>query len=252
MNRTNIPWLRSETGVRGYTWNPITGCTHGCTYCWARKRAEGGLRGKFGYPEDDPFQVIFRPERLSQLSKVKKPSKVFICSMGDLFGVGVDDSWIDEIAMAMNNAKWHKYYALTKSTARMNTMLKTSRLLQFMRTREQLWLGISAEYQALFDDRINYLVDIPGKEKFLSLEPLLGHIDLGCRLTSTSGIEMIIVGCDSRPAGVRLEAKVEWFRSLWRQCEERGIKFMLKQIVVDGKMIKATTCDGLDPRILEG
>ena len=86
MNRSSIEWTR-------YTWNPVTGCKHGCTYCYARRLAEGRLKGRFGY--DNGFEPTFHQNRLLEPQNVKKPSMIFTCSMGDLFGEWVPRQWIN-------------------------------------------------------------------------------------------------------------------------------------------------------------
>ena len=71
------------------SWNPVTGCTpisEGCAHCYAKRAAEGPrLRGKFGYPADEPFRVMVHPDKIEEPRHWRKPRKVFICSMGDLF-----------------------------------------------------------------------------------------------------------------------------------------------------------------------
>ena len=77
---TKIEWATE-------TWNPVTGCTpisEGCANCYA-KRMSKRLAGRCGYPADDPFRVTLHPERLDEPLKWKKPRRVFVCSMGDLF-----------------------------------------------------------------------------------------------------------------------------------------------------------------------
>jgi len=74
---TKIEWAEES-------WNPITGCTpvsEGCAHCYARPMANR-LKGRFGYPKDDPFQVTFHPGRLDEPLKWKKPRHVFVVSMG--------------------------------------------------------------------------------------------------------------------------------------------------------------------------
>ncbi len=68
-------------------WNPITGCSpvsEGCKFCYAR-RMSNRLKGRFGYPKDEPFRVTFHPDRLEKPFKWHKPRRIFVCSMGDLF-----------------------------------------------------------------------------------------------------------------------------------------------------------------------
>ena len=80
MAQTTIEWCTTS-------WNPITGCTpisDGCQHCYAKRMALR-LRGRYGYPQDDPFHVTFHPERLTEPLKWTKPRLIFVCSMGDIF-----------------------------------------------------------------------------------------------------------------------------------------------------------------------
>ena len=77
MNKTKIDWAE-------YVWNPVTGCLNGCPYCYAKKMANR-LKGRYGYPQDEPFKPTLHADKLRE----KMPnvsSKIFVCSMGDLFG----------------------------------------------------------------------------------------------------------------------------------------------------------------------
>ena len=100
MNRTKIEWT-------DFTWNPVTGCDKRCTFgsdnvqCYAYKMAQR-LRGRFGYPEDDPFKPTFHPNRLSEPREVKKPSKIFVCNMGELFA---NYGWVDKVFAEIE--KWY-------------------------------------------------------------------------------------------------------------------------------------------------
>jgi len=85
INCTGIEWT-------DYTWNPITGCLHGCPYCYAKKITK---RFPKNYPNG--FNPTFYPERLDDPGKVKKPSMIFTVSMGDMFGSWVDIAWIEKI-----------------------------------------------------------------------------------------------------------------------------------------------------------
>ena len=106
---TKIEWTQE-------TWNPVTGCSKispGCANCYAERMAKR-LKGRFGYPADDPFKVTFHSDRLDQPLKWRKPRMIFVCSMGDLFHEDVKDTQIIDVFDAMNDAKWHQYLILTK------------------------------------------------------------------------------------------------------------------------------------------
>jgi protein gp37 len=103
MNRTKIEWT-------DYTWNPITGCLHGCEYCYARKIA---ARFKKVFPNG--FEPTFHQERLRDPFDVKKPSKIFTVSMGDMFGEWVHGKWITQVFDVMGACNWHTFLVLTKN-----------------------------------------------------------------------------------------------------------------------------------------
>jgi protein gp37 len=120
MGNTKIEWAEK-------TWNPITGCTkisEGCRNCYAERMSKR-LAGRYGYPADDPFKVTFRPERLGEPLKWKKPSRIFVCSMGDLFHEDVPDEFIDQVfgvilaCRVLNNIPNHTFLILTKRPERM-------------------------------------------------------------------------------------------------------------------------------------
>ena len=81
MNKTKIEWT-------DYTWNSITGCEYNCFYCYARRIAM-----RF----NGHFKPTFHPDRITQPHKLKKPSKIFVCSMVDLFGDWIPDLWIEAV-----------------------------------------------------------------------------------------------------------------------------------------------------------
>lgn len=114
MNETAIEWT-------DYTWNPTTGCTpvsEGCTNCYAR-RISHRLRGRFGYPADEPFRVTLHPERLREPIGLRKPRRIFVVSMGDLFHEDVPDSFIDQVFAVMALCPEHAFQVLTKRPERM-------------------------------------------------------------------------------------------------------------------------------------
>jgi len=144
MNKSKIEWLQG-----GATWNPVTGCKHGCPYCYARKYTH-----RFGFRIDaDPghglgdrqrvgkececntlhilrekpknsylygFDPTFHRYRLEEPQKIKKPQNIFVCSMADLFGDWVPDEWIQMVFDACKAAPQHRYLFLTKNPERYN------------------------------------------------------------------------------------------------------------------------------------
>lgn len=104
------------------TWNITSGCTPvtaGCVHCWARRLAEGRLRGRFGYPAHDPFRVTVHPERLLDPLRGRKPKRIFVSSMGDLFHERIPFEFIDQVMAVMALTPQHTYLLVTKRAQRM-------------------------------------------------------------------------------------------------------------------------------------
>jgi protein gp37 len=102
------------------TWNPITGCTpisEACEHCYA-KRMANRLRGRFGYPKDEPFRITLHPDRLDQPLRWKKPRMIFVCSMGDLFHEDIPAKSIIDCLSIMAEAWHHTFLILTKRPER--------------------------------------------------------------------------------------------------------------------------------------
>lgn len=206
-SRTNISWTDA-------TWNPVTGCgpEFQCyERCYARRMATR-LRGRCGYPADEPFRVTLHPERLGEPLLWKKPRRVFVVSMGDLFHEDVPDDYIDQMVAVMARAKQHTFQVLTKRPERMAAYFSDPESLMprvqkyydarahhavfvkrglgkpgvgFTHLRlgpafplPNVWLGVSVENQAAADVRIPLLLKMPASVRFLSCEPLLGPVDL--------------------------------------------------------------------------
>ena len=219
MAKSKIPWTHS-------VWNPVTGCTpisEGCAHCYAKRMATR-LKGRFGYPADDPFRVTFHPDRLEDPLYWKKPRRIFVCSMGDLFHEDVEDDWIHSVLSVAISTYYgyHTYIFLTK---------RPERMMQFKKyfTSKRFWIGVTAENQARADQRIPILLQIPAAVRFVSLEPLLYSANISRFVKD--GISWCIAGCESGPG--RRPAKIEWFRDIKDQCVEAEIPFFLKQCEVE-------------------
>lgn len=98
MNRTKIDYV-------DYTWNPVTGCRKGCPYCYARRMSHRFRRS---------FEPEFHRDRMGGPSKIRKPSTIFVSSMGDLFGDGVEDDWINRVLLEATKLTRHTFVFLTK------------------------------------------------------------------------------------------------------------------------------------------
>lgn len=205
--KTSIEWTRGDDGTPGATWNPITGCTKvspGCDHCYAKtihERFNG--TGSFD-------NVTLHPDRLDKPLHWRRPRKVFVNSMSDLFHDQVSDEYIAKVFAVMSIATQHTFQVLTKRHARMRSML-TGRvqprpgasmpfkfLVDVERMRmgypvlsdspladgtyawplKNVWLGVSVENQQWADIRIPALLGTPAAVRFLSCEPLLGPVEL--------------------------------------------------------------------------
>ena len=242
---TKIEWAEE-------TWNPVTGCTpvsEGCQNCYAARMARR-LAGRCGYPADEPFRVTLHPERLEQPAKWRKPRRIFVCSMGDLFHPDVPFSFVHEIFdYVAVDAGQHIYIVLTK---------RPERLRKFINEYEDwdsseapnIWLGVTAENQARADERIPVLLSIPAAVHFVSIEPCLGPVDLGYTFApayvSAGGkpcLDWVILGCETGPG--RRTMQPVWARDVKDQCVAAGVPFFLKQMYRnDGTLWKLPELDG--------
>jgi protein gp37 len=166
-----------------YTWNPITGCKHGCRFgpndtpCYAEVIAER-FRGTKGYPNG--FEPTFRPERLSDPRRLKTPARIFTCSMADLFGSWVPRAWILAVLEAMAAAPWHTFLLLTKAPW----------IAVDYDVPSNVWLGATVtgglQKEAY---RLACVRRYRSRVRFLSCEPLEGPLDV-----SAAAPDWIIIG----------------------------------------------------------
>ncbi len=205
------------------TWNPVRGCTKispGCTHCYAERFAER-FRGVPGHPFEQGFDLRLVPQKLDVPLRWKKPKRVFVNSVSDLFHEGVPDDYIAKVADVMVQANWHTYQILTKRSARMRDLLKTR--LRVAASKPHIWWGVSVEDRKYGLPRIAHLRSSPAALRFLSVEPLLE--DLGTM--NLDGINWVIVGGESGIGARPMERK--WVVSIRKQCRLHGIPFFFKQ-----------------------
>lgn len=220
------------------TWNPITGCSPvspGCKNCYAERMAKR-LVGRFGYPADDPFRVTLHEDKLDEPLRWRKPRKVFVCSMGDLFHEDVPDEWLAAIWHTMSTSPWHIFLVLTKRPERMYRWV-AGRIADGTTWREGLtrcplsnvWLGVSAETQKRADERIPVLLDTPAAKRFVSVEPMLGPVDLRQVFSKRApGLDWVICGGETGP-GYR-PMQYGWAFDLRLQCANANVPFFFKKM----------------------
>jgi len=185
-----------------YTWNPVTGCLNTCSYCYARATYE-----RFGMS----FEPTFHHERLSEPARLKRPSKIFVCSVADLFGPWVPREWIDRVLEVVHANPQHTFQFLTKYPGR---------LYHWNPWPGNAWMGVTATDQASMDVALEHLSHVLARVRFVSAEPLLGptEVDLG--------ISWIVIGSMTGPGAT--PPKPEWVTGLIDQAREQGLPVWLK------------------------
>jgi protein gp37 len=211
MNTSTIEWTAAS-------WNPVTGCTKvspGCDHCYAQTFAER-WRGVPGHPYQRGFDLQLRPERLQQPLLDRRPKRIFVNSMSDLFHADVPEAYIREVFAVMAAADWHQFQLLTKRAERLE------RVLRRLKVPANVWVGVSVESPAYYS-RIRHLTRVKAAIRFLSCEPLLAALpDL-----PLDGISWVIAGGESGHGARPMEAK--WTRDVRDQCLAANVPFFFKQ-----------------------
>jgi protein gp37 len=214
--------LGSEIEWTDATWNPVTGCSRispGCDHCYALRFAER-FRDTPGHPFATGFDLTLRPERLTQPLTWKKPRRIFVNSMSDLFHKDIPRTFVGRVFDTIEQAHWHQFQVLTKRSSRMREFV--SYRYSDRAPPPNLWIGVSVEDRVRLG-RVRHLQDTPATVRFLSLEPLLGplgQLDL-------EGIHWVIVGGESG-AGAR-PVDPAWVREIRDQCVAAAVPFFFKQ-----------------------
>jgi protein gp37 len=200
------------------TWNPVTGCSKvsaGCKNCYAerlalRLQAMGNARYRNG------FKVTLHPDLLELPKRWREPRLIFVNSMSDLFHEQVPVEFIQRVFVTMRDCPQHTFQILTKRGARL------SKLAGEIEWPRNVWMGVSVE-DARVVHRVRDLRAVPAAVRFLSCEPLIGPLDD----LPLDGIHWVIVGGESGP-GAR-PMRIEWIRSIFRQCRKAKVPFFFKQ-----------------------
>lgn len=260
------------------TWNPVRGCSRvsdGCRNCYAETMAARFCGAGQPYegtinPETKRWNGTVRlvPEKLTVPLLWSRPRMVFVNSMSDLFHEDVPDEFIDQVFAVMALAQQHTFEVLTKRPERMleyfqnigGTSRKdwvamqmcrikcSSAIQQFDWPLNNVWLGVTVENQEAADERIPLLLQTPAAVRWVSIEPLLGPVDLsyafgtgkgscpmhlagvapeGLRPKGEHHLHWVVVGGESGTNARPLHP--DWARSLRDQCYAAGVPFLFKQ-----------------------
>lgn len=238
MAKTIIEWT-------DYSWNPVTGCSPvsaGCDHCYARRMATR-LRGRYGYPQDDPFRVTLHPDRLDQPLNWRKPRMIFVCSMGDFFHPQVPLEFQARTLDVMVKCPQHIFIILTKrhkQLASFNQVCGWS-----AESYPNIWVGVSVEDQKTADERIPILLRVPAAVRVVSIEPMLGSVTLhsqqdwlptlipntktklfSYRNNLIPTIDWVICGGETGPGARPMHP--EWVYQVRDQCVEASVPFFFK------------------------
>ena len=259
MEKTKIEWCDS-------TWNPVTGCNHGCEYCYARRIAErfrgrGDLReaGTGFWLDKDSFEVSegsgiyetkyalttgerpkpfepyngnptpypfgFSPTlhryRLGEYEK-KAGRTIFVCSMADLFGSWVPDSWIEEVFAACEKAPQHRYLFLTKNPQRYIDLARAGKLP----AKDNMWYGTTATTP---DEHFFWG---GAWHTFVSIEPILRDYSGEIRNMCDTFAQWVIVGAETGNRRGTVVPEASWIKEITKTCIESNITLFMKDSLI--------------------
>lgn len=256
---TGIEWTDA-------TWNPVRGCSRvseGCRNCYAERTAARfsgpgqpyeGLAERRGKGTGLPRwtgEVRLVPDHLADPLRWRKPRRIFVNSMSDLFHERLSNEAIAAVFGVMAAAPQHTFQILTKRARRMREWFTWAGRLNLDELREfayravngdsdavrvargttwplpNVWLGVSTEDQETYVERVRDLHFVPAAVHFISAEPLLGAIDMRANEINPAWLDWVIAGCESGPRARPCD--VAWLRSLRDQCASAGVAYFLKQ-----------------------
>jgi protein gp37 len=186
MNKTRIEWC-------DYTWNPITGCSpasEGCDNCYA-----AALSRRFNLPWG---HAVFHEDRIEEPTRVEAPRRIFVSSMGDLFHESVQFSWLRAIWSVMRDCEQHTFIVLTKRADEAWHQIGKSEDISVL---PNVWVGVTAETQAMAYYRLPKLMKIPAVVRFVSVEPMLEPVSIlkGYYHPGAPSLDWVIAGPETGP-----------------------------------------------------
>ena len=238
------------------TWNPVTGCLHGCEYCFARRIAERfgsnqmpiftdypvldkpvrsvGFDGEKIQPYPFDFTPTFHRYKLDTPHHWKKPRNIFVCSMADLFGEWVPDAWIDDVIKSTQRALQHRYLFLTKNPERYGDWLERFEEGHISELDElgNCWFGASASNNAELE-RANR-----SKAIWVSIEPIREQIetdtDQFMEFNPYTGAEQrrwewVVIGAETGNSKNKVRPKREWIEDIVTVCAHYGTPVFMKE-----------------------
>jgi protein gp37 len=223
----------------------------GCANCYASAHNSKGTRFggnglAFGGSNQERPEMSLNAEMLKSWARMRKPHKIFVGSMTDVFGEWIPDWIIFSLFDAMAAAPRQIFQILTKRPERAcNAIADWLYDVGLDQLPPNIWLGISAEDQQRLDERMEWLVLSQAEYRFVSLEPLLGPI----KLADIIELDWVIIGGESGPSARPL--RTEWIEDILAQCRGAGISAFVKQLGQDwakrGKQIGVKHSKGGDP-----
>ena len=237
------------------SWSPVTGCRHGCPYCYAKRIADRfagydsgddlnsfkyscvGYKGNNIYEidtkmtrktKDGEMQTAVYPfgfaptlfnYKLTELRDWKEPSDIFVCSMADLFGEWIPDNWINRVFVACERYPQHRYFFLTKNPSRYIDLFNKNLV---PKKHDNFWFGTTLttiKDQYFFRDDANC---------FLSIEPIHSDFPIDLIPLKDYGIKWVIVGAETGNRVGKIKPEKEWVENIKTVCRINDIPIFMK------------------------